>query len=347
MFRPLLDNVLAILGLAVASVGLLFIGWRTYRLQIIAVNQTAVQNCLQALQSKLPMDPGCNALMDQWAKGKIKSPYPIPKRSLEAARRVKRHLEGALQKDTHENKLPENGVDLPDWVTILISIASLAVVATIAVILMMQKQRRPRIYTPYSKVSQQRLKRFNWANYDGRDYRVKKHRPDENDDLAKLGQWLRSWQSSSSSSINTSSESVASAELRRRSTKRKLNVRNTTRDEEEAYEGLIELPSKEDTKIFFDPNTGEFIRLSPWKSQIDDSDESDDEVREGDTKEALAKMGSGMVALGAGMKMGAIIKNEIDNLEGDKINYPVAPQAGDATQGMRLDATSVGKSHTS
>ena len=73
-------------------------------------------------------------------------------------------------------------------------------------------------------------------------------------------------------------------------------------DEDQQYEGLIELKTKGSNKTFFDPKTGEFIRLTPWKASaaLDDDDSKFQGDVKGNTKKALARMGAGAVALGGG-----------------------------------------------
>ncbi len=44
----------------------------------------------------------------------------------------------------------------------------------------------------------------------------------------------------------------------------------TNHAEDEKHEGLIELETAGDNKTFFDPETGEFIHITPWKSTQDD-----------------------------------------------------------------------------
>ena len=74
------------------------------------------------------------------------------------------------------------------------------------------------------------------------------------------------------------------------------------KEETEHREGLIELKRTGSTRNFLDPETGETLHLSPWKSRGEtegDGKEAEDLIR-GDLHHALFRMGVGSAILTAG-----------------------------------------------
>ncbi|MCJ1466964.1 hypothetical protein MMC07_005586 [Pseudocyphellaria aurata] len=73
----------------------------------------------------------------------------------------------------------------------------------------------------------------------------------------------------------------------------------TTSHDDKNHEGLLELRSTDSTRHFLDPNTGEFIHLTPWKSIPDGGDKdstSRAKLKHGDIGHAVAKLGVGSAA---------------------------------------------------
>jgi hypothetical protein len=85
----------------------------------------------------------------------------------------------------------------------------------------------------------------------------------------------------------------------------------TNHAENEKHEGLIELETAGDNKTFFDPETGEFIHITPWKGTQDDNNSmgADDK---GSVKRAIGKMFPGGMALGAGKAVGDAEKDKTE-----------------------------------
>ena len=79
--------------------------------------------------------------------------------------------------------------------------------------------------------------------------------------------------------------------------------------ETEQREGLIELKRTGSTRNFFDPQTGETLHLSPWKSRGEtegDGKEAEDLIR-GDTRHALVRVGVGSAILTAGSAISKVL----------------------------------------
>ena len=76
-------------------------------------------------------------------------------------------------------------------------------------------------------------------------------------------------------------------------------------DHEEHHDGLIELKQTNGTRNFHDPETGETLHLSPWKSTHDSSDEESEEepfekLEKGTIQRTLTEMSVGSAILGGG-----------------------------------------------
>ena len=68
----------------------------------------------------------------------------------------------------------------------------------------------------------------------------------------------------------------------------------------ETHDNLIELETEGPSKTFFDPETGEFIHLTPWKSTGDEEIHGLQPEVKGNTKRALAQMTIGATGWAAG-----------------------------------------------
>lgn len=72
--------------------------------------------------------------------------------------------------------------------------------------------------------------------------------------------------------------------------------------EGEYYGGVIEFKGTKDTKTLLDPQTGETVRLSRWKSRKGSRDEKDgdENLGKGDVHRIITQMGVGSVFFGCG-----------------------------------------------
>ena len=141
---------------------------------------------------------------------------------------------------------------------------------------------------------------------------------------------VATWQTINSS-ISSSSETLVDPLTG--SDPRKVSI--TDRSANETHEGLIELETKGDNKTYFDPKTGEFIHLTPWKSPDKDDDESKDNhsgkaATKKDTTRAFARMATGLGAWAGGKDVDDALAREIADAE----NRRIAQRAGDCLAGL-------------
>ena len=174
----------------------------------------------------------------------------------------------------------------------------------------------------------------------GQGVRLIKHKPEHNhypDHLRRRIQSLQledengpgdvaAWQT-----INSSSDTLVNPLTGSNPSK----VSITDRSANEKHEGLKELETTGDNRTFFDPETGEFIHLTPWRSpHKNDNESSDDhsgkEATKRGTPRALARMGTGLGALAGGKDVDKVLAKGITDAENKKI-----PQrAGDSLAGL-------------
>lgn len=109
----------------------------------------------------------------------------------------------------------------------------------------------------------------------------------------------------------------------------------TDRSANEKHEGLIELETTGDNKTFFDPETGEFIHLTPWRSPHKNDNESNDDhsnkaATRGDITRAFARMATGLGAWAGGKEVDDVLVRKITDAE----NNNIAQRAGDSLAGV-------------
>lgn len=141
---------------------------------------------------------------------------------------------------------------------------------------------------------------------------------------------VAAWQTISNS-ISSSSETLVSPLMG--SDPQKVSI--TDRSANETHEGLIELKTTGDNKTYFDPETGEFIHLTPWKSPHKDDNESNDDhsgkaATKKDTARAIARMATGLGAYAGGKGVDDALAREIADAE----NRRIAQRAGDCLAGL-------------
>ena len=195
------------------------------------------------------------------------------------------------------------------------------------------------------------------------EYEMLKHNPNEQDYLGQVRQQIRNSQqidmTTSQESVdwashNSSADTLITQNDRRRSTPSKINLRHSIdnghkEQESVIHEGVIELPAKGKTKNFFDPTTGEFIHLAPWRSnEYEDEDSDDDEVAKGQVKQAFAQMTAGATALAGGKIIDERFLEEMEKWQSGAMEQKQRPpqRAGDCLAGLVTNEYPTGKPQT-
>ena len=174
----------------------------------------------------------------------------------------------------------------------------------------------------------------------GQGVRVIKHNPNHNHYPSDLRRRIRSSQPEDENepgeaaawqSINSSFDTLVNPLIASNPSK----VSITDRSANEKHEGLIELETTGDNKTFFDPETGEFIHLTPWRSPQKRDNESNDNhsgkaATRGDTPRALVRMATGLVAWAGGKEVDDALMRKITDAE----NRNIAQRAGDCLAGL-------------
>ena len=101
---------------------------------------------------------------------------------------------------------------------------------------------------------------------------------------------------------------------------------------EQHHEGLIELKTSNATRNFLDPDTGEVLHLSPWKSTHDNDPEEENswlkQGRKGTIRRAIANMSVGSASLTSGKAVGDVMISKLE------VKDPPPQHAGDSLAGL-------------
>ena len=122
----------------------------------------------------------------------------------------------------------------------------------------------------------------------------------------------------------------------------KVSLTNDTSDEK--HENLIELETEGPNKTFFDPETGEFIHLTPWKSTGDQEVHGLRPDGKGSTKRALAQMTLGGIGWAGGKSIDDQLAEELQaNSKGIEKRESEPHKAGDCITGSLANEVPSGK----
>lgn len=179
----------------------------------------------------------------------------------------------------------------------------------------------------------------------GEGYRIIWRNPEDDHPLGQLRHKIRSsqpnavdnstgeltWQSQ-----NTSEDTLVGVWKDTKWGTSKVSLTNDAYDEK--HENLFELETEGPNKTFFDPETGEFIHLTPWKST------GDEEVRglkpdgKGSAKRALAQMTLGGTGWAGGKNIDDQLAEELQaNSKGIEKKESKPHEAGDCITGHMVN----------
>ena len=328
--------------------------------------------------------------MGLFSDGKLEPPYGLPKRAFEISGRLKRYLKTEAVDDIRKQSdamIMYSGFVHSRWREWLgfeplvleslepmfsqsVKIGSMTcfLILVGSVFIMRRMRRSSNIDGPFLSAAKTDLRHISITRYfsdapeqitSGEGYRVLKHDPDNHHYLGQLRQQIRSSQQSGAegsqssvnwSSHNNSADTLVTQPSRRGSVPSKVNLRHSVDDDDEEHEGVIELPAKGKTKNFFDPNTGEFIHLAPWKStEYEEQDPDDEEISKGEIRKAFAQMTTGAVALAGGKRIDGVFLEEMEKWESTAVlqGQGLPPQrAGDCLAGLVTNEYPSGRPQT-
>ena len=225
----------------------------------------------------------------------------------------------------------------PDTSTIALTLAlfgSMAVIALAIARLVRMRSNARRYAPPHQSSCKNEDQGRILIDFDGQAYIPERHRPAEGDYLHRYADHIRNSMSSESSGSSRSSSVFSWTSITSRNTSAsslssigsdKFPWGDDTDDSGGGKsESVIQLPTKDNVKIFFDPETGEFIHLSPWTSRLTE-DGGDGNVEKGDTQQALVQMATGLSSFAGGRSVSETIQAALEDWEqheNDKSNIP-------------------------
>ena len=178
----------------------------------------------------------------------------------------------------------------------------------------------------------------------GQGYRLIRRNPEDSHPLGQLRERIRKSQPNAVEnptgeppwqSHNSSEETLSGPWMNTRWGTSKVSLKNHT--SEEKHENLIELKTEGPNKTFFDPETGEFLHLTPWKSTGNDEAHGLTPDRKGSIRRAFAIMTLG----GAGWAGGKSIDDQL--AEELQASSKIVAQIGDGITGDLINETPSGK----
>ena len=194
-------------------------------------------------------------------------------------------------------------------------------------------------------------------------YHMIKHNPEGSHTLDELRQRIRSSQPNAvdnplgeSRHNNSSEETLVGPWKDMKWASSKVSITNndeSSADEVKKHVNLIELETAGLNKTFFDPETGEFIHLTPWKSTRTGADDDDDEIHglrpdgKGSIKRAFAQMTVGAIGWAGGKGIDDQLAEELQaNSKGEKEKeLEEQPKVGDCVTADMTNEAPSGK-HT-
>ena len=248
----------------------------------------------------------------------------------------------------------EDGADsnLFKFSSVAVVLASTVIIGGISLIVFRHYGTTERVFTSQVRSAFQftRHHQDGPETVNGEAYRMIRRNPEDSHPLGQLRQQIRRsqpnavenptgdpvWQSK-----NTSEEALIGPLKDAKWGTSKVSLKNDTSDEKP--KNLIELETKGPNKTFFDPETGEFIHLTPWKSTGAEEIHGLKPDGKGSIKRAFAQMALGATGWAGGK---SIDDQLVEELQANSIGVekkPDEPKAGDGVTGDLLNDRPSGK----
>lgn len=254
-------------------------------------------------------------------------------------------LTGGLREDAANSKLFK-------FSSVAVVLASTVMIGGISLIVFRHYWRIEEVYTSQVRSDFQ----FTWHHSEGPEtvngegYRMIRRNPEDSHPLGQLREQIRrsqpnavenptgepTWQSN-----NTSEETLIGPWKDAKWGTSKVSLKNES--SEEKHKNLIELQTKGPNKTFFDPETGEFIHLTPWKSTGTEEAHGLKPDGKGSIKRAFAQMTLGATGWAGGKSIDDQLAEELQANSIGVEKKPDEPKAGDGVTGDLLNERPSGK----
>lgn len=261
---------------------------------------------------------------------------------------------------TTRSTLPKDGLgdDAVDWSfsrfsSVAIVLASTVMMGGMSLIVFRRYWRTDEVFTSPVR-SDWELIRHHQEGLErerGEVHRIIRRNPEDDHPLGQLRQHIRSSQPNAVEnptgepkwqSHNNSEDTLVSLWKDTKWGTSKVSLTNDTSDEK--HDNLIELETGGRDKTFFDPETGEFIHLTPWKSTGDEEFHGLEPNRKGSIKRAFAQMTLGATGWAGGKNIDDQLAEELQaNSRGEEKKESNPQEPGDCVTGSSTNMAPSGK----
>lgn len=254
-------------------------------------------------------------------------------------------LTGGLREDGANSNLFK-------FFSVAVVLASTVLIGGISFIVFRHYWRTEEVYTSQVRSDFE----FTWHHQEGPEtvngeaYRMIRRNPEDSHPLGQLRQQIRRSQPNAVEnptgdpmwhSKNTSEETLIGPWKDAKWGTSKVSLKNDTSDEK--AKNIIELETKGPNKTFFNPDTGEFIHLTPWKSTGAEEVHGLKPDGKGSIKRAFAQMALGATGWAGGKSIDDQLAEELQANSKGLEKEPDELRAGDGVTGDLLKKQPSGK----
>lgn len=319
---------------------MIIFGERTYKLAVWSAWNDALDTCGQLNSTGIKLGSNCRRLLSNNTVDVTFPPYSHWKRLSNAT----------LQANT--NGLIVNS-SLSNFSSVAIVLASTVIMGGLSLIIFRRYWRTEEVFTSPVRSDWQFTRHHQEGpeTVSGDGYRIIWRNPEDDHPLGQLRQRIRSSQPNAVENPtgepmwqahNTSEDTLVGPWNNTKWGTSKVSLTNDASDEKR--ENLIELETEGPNKTFFDPETGEFIHLTPWKSTGDEEVHGLQPDGKGSTKRALAQMTLGGTGWAGGKNIDDQLAEELQaNSKRVGKKEAEAQKAGDCVTGHMANEVPSGK----
>ena len=268
-----------------------------------------------------------------------------------------------MDRVTKRSSPPDGGLEktlgtssISTFSSVAIVLASTVIMGGLSLIIFRRSRRTEEVFTSPARSDWQFTRHHQEGpeTISGEGYRMIRRNPENGHPLGQLRQHIRSSQPNAVEnptgeprwqSHNTSEDTLVGPWKGTRLASSKVSLISDESDEK--HENLIELETEGPDKTFFDPQTGEFIHLTPWKSTGGEEVHGLKPDGKGSIKHAFAKMTLGATGWAGGKNIDDQLAEELQaNSKGMEKNELEEPKAGDCITGNTVLEAPSGRAAT-